>query len=101
VRTGRAVGLTEAAERNEPEQATYLLDLLELYDAGGVDTAFVQTFAARHLPTADDPGPDLDLGSFGIVKVLPAGRTGTTGMPWEPKAAFHALAAYGRARRMR
>ncbi|SDL37964.1 hypothetical protein [Nonomuraea jiangxiensis] len=24
---------------------------------------------------------------------------GMPGLPWEPKAAFHALAAYGRARR--
>jgi len=66
----------------------------------GVDTAFVYTFASRHLPTSDDPERDFDLGSFGIVKVLPSGRTGTAypGMPWEPKAAFHRLAEYGRAR---
>ncbi|WFE25563.1 hypothetical protein O7623_19490 [Solwaraspora sp. WMMD791] len=102
-RTARAVGLTEPVERNEAEQAAYVRELLDVYDVGGVDTAFVQTFAARHLPTSDDPEQDLDVGSFGIVKVLPAGRTGTTypGMPWEPKAAFHALAAYGRARKAR
>ncbi|GAA4549372.1 hypothetical protein [Pseudonocardia xishanensis] len=99
-RTGLAVRLTETVERNEAEQASYLRDLLEVYDAGGVDTAFVYTFACRHLPTSDDPDRDFDRGSFGIVKVLPAGRTGTAypGMPWEPKAAFTALAEYGRAR---
>jgi hypothetical protein len=34
------------------------------------------------------------------VKVLEEGLTVTTypGLPWEPKAAFHALAEYGRAR---
>ena len=34
------------------------------------------------------------------MKILPPGRVGETypGMPWEPKAAFHALAEYGRAR---
>jgi hypothetical protein len=98
--TARAARLTETVERNEPEQAAYLRDLLDIYDGGGVDTAFVYTFASRHLPTSEDPERDFDLGSFGIVKVLPPGRTGTAypGMPWEPKAAFHALAEYGRAR---
>ncbi|GAA4981961.1 hypothetical protein [Kineococcus glutinatus] len=99
-RTAQPVRLTETVERDEAEQAAYVRDLLDVYDAGGVDTAFVQTFAARHLPTAEDPARDFDLAGFGIVKVLPPSRTGTThpGMPWEPKAAFHALAAYGRAR---
>jgi hypothetical protein len=53
--TARAARLTETVERNEPEQATYLLELLDLYDEGGVDTAFVYTFATRHLPTSDTP----------------------------------------------
>ncbi|MFO7281221.1 MAG: hypothetical protein C0P77_012530 [Thermoanaerobacterales bacterium] len=98
--TGRPVGLTEAVERDEAEQARYLRELLDVYDAGGVDTAFVYTFASRHLPWSDDPARDLDRSSFGIVRVLPDGRTGTAypGMPWEPKAAFHALADHGRAR---
>ena len=99
-RSGRAVGLTEVVERDEDEQAAYLLDLLEVYDTAGVDTAFVYTFASRHLPTSENPDEDLDLGSFGIVTVLPKGTTGSTfpGMPWEPKAAFTALAEYGRTR---
>jgi len=99
-RTGHATHLTETVERNESEQAAYLLELLHLYDSGGVDTAFVYTFASRHLPTSDQPERDFDLGSFGIVKTLTHGRTGNAypGMPWEPKAAFSALAAYGRMR---
>jgi hypothetical protein len=98
--TAQATRLTESVERDEGEQAAYIRELLDLYDAGGVDTAFVYTFASRHLPTSENPSRDFDLGSFGIVKVLPPGRTGTAypGMPWEPKAAFHALAEYGRAR---
>ncbi|GEL21383.1 hypothetical protein PSU4_03370 [Pseudonocardia sulfidoxydans NBRC 16205] len=102
-RSGRATGLTEVVERDEDEQAAYLLDLLEVYDTAGVDTAFVYTFASRHLPTSEDPDQDFDLGSFGIVKVLPKGTTGSTfpGMPWEPKAAFTALADYGRTRAQR
>jgi len=100
--TGQAVRLTETVERNEAEQAAYLVDLLGVYDAGGVDTAFVYTFASRHLPTSEVPDRDFDLGSFGIVKVLPPDRAGTAypGMPWEPKAAFTALAEYGRARQV-
>jgi hypothetical protein len=96
--TGLAERLTETVERNEPEQAAYLRELLEVYDAA--DAAFVYTFASRHLPTSDDPARDFDLGSFGIVRVLPEGRTGTAypGLPWEPKAAFAALAEYGRTR---
>jgi hypothetical protein len=89
--TARAVRLTETVERNEAEQAAYVRELLGLYDEAGVDTAFVHTFATRHLPTSGDPDRDFDLGSFGIVKVLPPGSDRS----WEPKAAFHALARYG------
>lgn len=100
MRTAQATRLTETVPRDEAEQAAHLRDILDVYDAGGVDTAFVYTFASRHLPTSEDPERDFDLGSFGIVTVLLPGRTGTTypGMPWEPKAAFHSLAEYGRAR---
>ena len=79
------------AERDEEGQARYLLDLLRDYEAGGVEAAFVYTFANRHLPTTDDPERDFDLAARGIVGVLPDGS-------WTPKAAFHALAAYGRSR---
>jgi hypothetical protein len=98
--TAQAARLTETVTRDEPEQAAYLRGLLDVYDTGGVDTAFVYTFASRHLPTSEDRERDFDLGSFGIVRVLPPGRTGTTysGMPWEPKAAFYSLAEYGRTR---
>jgi hypothetical protein len=78
-------------------------ELFEIYDEGGVDAAFVYTFARWDLPTSSDPERDFDIASFGIVKVLETGRTGTTypGSPWEPKAAFHALAEYGRFRAAR
>lgn len=74
--TAQAARLTETVERDEAEQAAYLRDLLDVYDAGGVDTAFVYTFASRHLPTSEDPERDFDLGSFGIVKVLPPAAPG-------------------------
>ena len=90
---GRAATLTAALERDEQGQARYVLDLLRDYEAGGVEAAFVYTFANRHLPTTADPALDFDLAARGIVRVLPDGT-------WTPKAAFHALAAYGQARRL-
>jgi hypothetical protein len=79
--------------RAEQEQATYLRELLDVFYAEGVDAAFVCTFIQWHLPHRDDPERDLDLGSAGIVKVLEDGVGHTyPGMPWEPKAAFAAVA---------
>jgi hypothetical protein len=97
----RAVRLTTAVVRDEEEQARYVRELLEIYVDGGVDTAFVNTFARRDLPTSAEPERDFDAASFGIVKILEPGRTGTThpGLPWEPKAAFYTLAEFGRARK--
>lgn len=88
---GRAAELTAELERDEDGQARYVMDLLRDYEAGGVEAAFVYTFANRHLPTTGDPERDFDLAARGIVRVGPDGT-------WTPKAAFHALAAYGRSR---
>lgn len=81
--------------RDEGEQATYLRELLDIFDAEGVDTAFVNTFARYDLPHRRDPREDFDLASYGVVKVL-EDRLGNTypDMPWEPKGAFTALADY-------
>jgi hypothetical protein len=76
-----AVGLDGDYERDEEGQAAHIVELLDLFDEAGVDTAFVYTFANFHLPDRDD----LDLASYGVVRVI----DGTT---WEPKAAFTALA---------
>ncbi|WP_067472309.1 hypothetical protein [Actinomadura hibisca] len=83
--------------RDEEGQAAYLRELLEAFDAGGVDSTFVFTFALYDHPHRPDGDPrdDLDLASYGIVKVH-EDRPGTAypDMPWEPKAAFAALADY-------
>lgn len=87
--------------RDEQEQARYLSGLLAEFDESDIDAAFVNTFARYDLPHSDiDDDRDFDKASFGIVKVLDSGRTGTAypGLPWEPKAAFGALADYGRGR---
>ncbi|HTU75662.1 MAG TPA: hypothetical protein VMG38_19275 [Trebonia sp.] len=90
-----------AYERDEGEQVRYLNDLLAIYEAEGVDSAFWHTFAAYEAPRHHtDPHRDLDLASYGVVAVLGQERSATyPDMAWEPKQAFGALAAaYGRAR---
>ncbi|TDQ50294.1 hypothetical protein [Actinorugispora endophytica] len=93
--TRRPVRLNGEYVRDEAGQAAYLRELLKIFEAEGVDSAFVFVFALYdHLHRPDgDPRDDLDLAGYGIVKVLD-GRPGTTypDMPWEPKAAFTALA---------
>jgi len=90
---GRHAGLRGEHARDEDEQATYLREVLDVLDAEGVDSAFWYTFARWDLPHRGDPREDLDLASYGLVKVLEDGRGRTyPDMRWEPKAAFAALA---------
>ncbi|WP_103335808.1 hypothetical protein [Amycolatopsis sp. CA-126428] len=79
--------------RDEQEQARYLRELVEIFAAEGVDAAFACTFVCYGLVHRADPRTDLDMASWGVVKVLENG-TGETypDVPWEPKAAFGALA---------
>jgi hypothetical protein len=84
--------------RDEEEQATYVCELLEVYEAEGVDAAFVYTFARYDLPHRVAPGVDIDMASAGVVKVLDGPSSAHdrryTDVPWEPKAAFDALAEF-------
>jgi hypothetical protein len=93
--TGAALRLNGQYQRDEAGQARYLGELLDIFDGEGVDSTFVHLFALYNLPHRPhgDPRDDLDLASGGIVKVLD-GRNGATypDMPWEPKAAFAAIA---------
>lgn len=73
-------------ERDETEQAEFLREMLELYGVAGVDSAFWYTFANYDHPHRSDPALDLDLASYGLVKIV-------EGAQWEPKESFHALAA--------
>lgn len=97
--TGAPIRLNGEYVRAEEEQATYLREVLEVFDEEGVDSAFVYLFALDSLPHRPDADPrdDLDLASPSIVKVLVSGRGVTyPDMAWEPKAAFTAVAdAYG------
>jgi len=89
------VRLKEQCVRDEAGQAAYLRELLDVFDVAGVDSVFVFLFALYdHVHRPDgDPRDDLDLASYGIVKVF-EDRHGATypDMPWEPKAAFTTLA---------
>ncbi|MEV0584607.1 hypothetical protein [Nonomuraea sp. NPDC050310] len=77
-------------ERDEAGQAREVRELLELFEAAGVEAAFVFTFALYDYPhRPGDPAADLDLGSYGLVRVL-------EGRPWEPKEAFEAVARFYR-----
>src|SRR4051812_10571219 len=55
--------------RDEKEQATYLRELLEIFTEEGVDSTFVFTFVQYSLPHCADSRDDLDMASYGIVKV--------------------------------
>lgn len=93
--TGVPVRLNGEYVRDEAGQATYLRELLEIFESEGVDSAFVFLFALDNLPhrSNGDSRRDLDLASPAIVKTL-EGRHGDTypDMAWEPKAAFAAVA---------
>jgi hypothetical protein len=93
--TGAPVRLNGKYIRDEADQATYLREMLEIFDTEGVDGTFVFLFELSNLPHRPDGDPrlDLDLASPGIVKTL-EGRHGDTypDMAWEPKAAFTAVA---------
>ncbi|HZE37945.1 MAG TPA: hypothetical protein VE172_03960 [Stackebrandtia sp.] len=80
--------------RDEDEQVRYLRDLLPIAEAAGVESFFWFTFANYHMPhRPTPPRADLDLGSFGVVRVLDGARgTAYPDMTWEPKKSFHALA---------
>jgi len=86
--------LTGRYVRDEAEQVGYLHDLLGVFEQEGVDSAFWFTFADYNLPHDPNPSRDLDMASYGVVKVLANGHGATyPDMRWEPKASFYALAA--------
>jgi hypothetical protein len=99
--TSDAPVIPRVYQRDEDEQVRHLHDMLAIYEAEGIDSAFWHTFAGFEQPRHHtDPHRDLDLASYGVVAVLEQER-GTTylDMAWEPKQVFGALAAaYARAR---
>ncbi|WP_405774725.1 hypothetical protein [Streptomyces sp. NBC_00859] len=92
--------VAEGTVRDEGEQVRYMRELLPLFEDEGIDTTFWFSFAGFELPHRADPRTDLDLGSYGIVKMLEGGARDARpdrvypGAPWEPKEAFYALAEF-------
>jgi hypothetical protein len=60
--------------RDEGEQVSYMRDLLTIFEQEGLDSAFWFTFAGYALPHRSDPRFDLDMASYGVVKILAQGR---------------------------
>ncbi|HYB85864.1 MAG TPA: hypothetical protein VEC76_03370 [Streptosporangiaceae bacterium] len=86
-------GLDGDYVRDESEQVRYLEEVNAVFADEGVDLAFWFTFAGYRLGHDPDPRRDLDMASYGVVKMLPGGPgTGYGGLGWEPKLAFGALA---------
>ena len=59
--------------RDEGEQVRYLRELNGVFAAEGVDLAFWFTFAGYGVVHDPAPRRDLDLASYGLVRLLPGG----------------------------
>ena len=83
--------------RDEGEQVRYFRELRAIFEEEGADLAFWFTFAGYNLPHHPDPRHDLDMASYGVVKMLDGGPpAGEHGLGWERKLVFGALAEAGR-----
>jgi hypothetical protein len=90
---GNPPTIADGYERNEEEQASLLVEMSELYEREGVDSCFWFSFANYAHPHRENPRYDLDLASYGLVKILET-QNGTVypDVAWEPKKSFYALA---------
>jgi len=80
--------------RDEAEQVRYLAEMWPVFEAEQVDLAFWFTFAGYQLTHEAAPQSDLDMASYGVVKMLVGGPgSGYQGLGWEPKLAFETLAS--------
>jgi hypothetical protein len=70
--------------RDESVQVAYFHELMDVFEAEHVHGAFWFTFAGYELPYHPDPHRDLDMASYGVVKIV-------DGVP-ERKAVFEAIA---------
>ena len=72
--------------RDESVQVGYFRELMDVFEAADVHGAFWFTFAGYETRFDPDPRRDLDMASYGVVKM-------TDGTNWERKAVFDAIAA--------
>jgi hypothetical protein len=78
--------------RDEDVQANYISDLLDVLNREALLGAFVFTFSNPVYKLSGDPGLDLDLASFGIVKPVEDIKDGSYKVcAGVPKEAFYRL----------
>jgi hypothetical protein len=77
--------------RSEKTQADYVNHLLDLIHAERVSGAFVYQFVDPSLVHSSDARHDLDMASYGVVKVV-SNDDQTGAFQWQPKRAFRVLA---------
>lgn len=73
--------------RDEGEQVRYLRELLQTYERRGIGTVFWFTFASWNRLHRPDLQRDLDVASFGVVKVVDLDASSPRNC-WKPKAVF-------------
>src|SRR5215471_3518841 len=61
--------VTGVHQRDEAEQVGYFHELMEVFDAEDVDSAFWFGFAGFALPHGNCAAPDVDMASYGAVTV--------------------------------
>ena len=65
-----------------PSRSATCSELLPVFEEAGIDAAFWFTFAGYGHPHRDEPRADLDLASYGVVKMLPGGAGHRPGRAW-------------------
>lgn len=93
--TGTVPEIRDSAVRSEETQAEYIMELLQIYKQEHIYGAFVYDFIMPNKPFSPDPRYDLDMGSYGIIKVYPedSDKPYSSGH-WEPKKAFQEISEY-------
>jgi hypothetical protein len=85
-RGGIAFLVPEGAVPDEEEQVRYLTELLDVFDAEGLDTALWFTFATFAVGSEFAAGSaERDLASYGVVRL-------TDDATWTPRSVFYAMA---------
>ena len=80
--------------RDESEQVRYLRELVDIYERPGIDTAFWYTFASWNRIHRQEARRDLDIASFGAVKVIDQ-RSPIPEECWRRKGVFEELREMG------
>ena len=80
--------------RDESVQSGYLKELLDICSEEDVSGAFVFTFVQPSLVYDEDPKYDLDMASYGIVRMVKPQSAPSHDPSWVPKMSFYMLRDY-------